>query len=99
MDWIQMVAVHPNGFAIEPLLQRLDEDERLRWGVQRSPDVMAQGVEALVKRRDFGLIWHAIVLRAHSRRESHQPSGRRWFIEFPLPSSLLPLRGGVYPSP
>ena len=31
--------------------------------------------------------------------KSHQPSGRRWFREFPLPSSLLPLRGGVYPSP
>ena len=31
--------------------------------------------------------------------QSHQPSGRRWFREFPLPSSLLPLRGGVYPSP
>ena len=35
----------------------------------------------------------------NSCTKSHQPSGRRWLKELPLPSSLLPLRGGVYPSP
>ena len=31
--------------------------------------------------------------------KSHQPSGRRWSRELPLPTPHLPLRGRVYPSP
>ena len=42
---------------------------------------------------------YVLVLIMTILMKSHQPSGRRWFNQFPLPPIPLPLRGGVCLSP